>query len=56
MKKNVIISLADANYFELINELVDSIKSFKQSVREGEDDVNKKDDVTLHHTSEEPGS
>jgi hypothetical protein len=31
MKKNVIISLADANYFELINELVDSIKSFKQS-------------------------
>ena len=31
MKKNVIISLADANYFELINELVDSIKKFKQS-------------------------
>jgi hypothetical protein len=31
MKKNVIISLADSNYFELINELVDSIKSFKQS-------------------------
>jgi len=31
MKKNVIVSLADANYFELINELVDSIKKFKQS-------------------------
>jgi len=27
MKENVIISLADANYFELLNELVDSIKS-----------------------------
>ena len=31
MKKNVIISLADANYFELVNELVDSIKNQKQS-------------------------
>ena len=31
MKRNVIISLADANYFELLNELVDSIKSFKES-------------------------
>jgi len=31
MKKNVIISLADANYFELLNELVDSIKRFKDS-------------------------
>ena len=31
MKKNVIVSLADANYFELLNELVDSIKNFKQS-------------------------
>ena len=31
MKKNVIISLADYNYFELLNELVDSIKRFKQS-------------------------
>lgn len=31
MKKNVIISLADANYFELVNELVDSIKDHKQS-------------------------
>ena len=31
MKKNVIISLADENYFELLEELVDSIKSFKQS-------------------------
>ena len=30
-KKNVIISLADANYFELLNELVDSIKRFKES-------------------------
>ncbi len=37
-------------------DLGSAIKSFKQSVREGEDDVNKKDDVTLHHTSEEPGS
>ena len=31
MKKNVIVSLADANYFELLNELVDSVKNFKQS-------------------------
>ncbi len=31
MKKNVIISLADSNYFELLNELVDSIKSFQES-------------------------
>ena len=31
MKENVIISLADSNYFELVNELVDSIKSFDQS-------------------------
>ena len=31
MKKNVIVSLADANYFELLNELVDSIKSFEKS-------------------------
>ena len=31
MKKNVIASLADANYFELLNELVDSIKSFEKS-------------------------
>ena len=31
MKENVIVSLADANYFELLNELVDSIKSFDQS-------------------------
>ena len=31
MKKNVIISLADSNYFELLEELVDSVKSFKES-------------------------
>jgi len=31
MKENVIISLADSNYFELLNELVDSIKKFDQS-------------------------
>ena len=31
MKKNVIISLADSNYFEMLNELIDSIKRFKQS-------------------------
>jgi len=31
MKENTIISLADANYFELLNELVDSIKRFEQS-------------------------
>ena len=31
MKKNVIVSLADANYFPLLDELVDSIKSFKES-------------------------
>ena len=31
MKKNVIVSLADANYYPLLNELVDSIKRFKES-------------------------
>ena len=31
MKENVIISLADANYFELLNELIDSIKRFNES-------------------------
>ena len=31
MKKNVIVSLADANYFPLLNELIDSIKFFKES-------------------------
>jgi len=31
MKKNVIVSLADSNYFELLNELVDSIKQFEKS-------------------------
>ena len=31
MKKNVIVSLADANYYPLLNELVDSIKQFQQS-------------------------
>ena len=31
MKKNVIVSLADANYYPLLNELIDSIKQFEQS-------------------------
>tara|TARA_Y200000002_G_C22601969_1_gene629954 strand:- start:45 stop:956 length:912 start_codon:yes stop_codon:yes gene_type:complete len=31
MKKNVIVSLADSNYFNLLNELIDSIKQFDQS-------------------------
>ena len=31
MKKNVIVSLADANYFELLNELIDSIQQFEES-------------------------
>ena len=31
MKKSVIVSLADSNYFELLEELVDSIKRFKES-------------------------
>ena len=31
MKKNVIVSLADKNYFDLLNELIDSIRSFVQS-------------------------
>ena len=30
MKKNVIVSLADANYFPLLDELVDSIKRFNR--------------------------
>ena len=31
MKENVIVSLADSNYFPLLNELIDSIKKFKES-------------------------
>ena len=31
MKINVIVSLADSNYFELLNELIDSIKRFSES-------------------------
>ena len=31
MKDNVIVSLADSNYFELLYELIDSIKKFEQS-------------------------
>ena len=31
MKKNVIVSLADANYYPLLDELVDSIQRYKQS-------------------------
>ena len=31
MKKNVIVSLADANYFPLLEELIDSIKRFQES-------------------------
>ena len=31
MKKNVIVSLAVACYFPLLDELVDSIKRFKES-------------------------
>ena len=31
MKNNVIVSLADSNYFGLLNELIDSIKKFEQS-------------------------
>tara|TARA_B100001123_G_C15179399_1_gene974733 strand:- start:41 stop:952 length:912 start_codon:yes stop_codon:yes gene_type:complete len=31
MKKNTIVSLADSNYFDLLNELVDSVKRFETS-------------------------
>ena len=31
MKKNVIVSLADSNYFPLLEELIDSIKRFRES-------------------------
>ena len=31
MKKNAIVSLADANYFPLLEELVNSIKRFSES-------------------------
>ena len=33
MKENTIVSLADSNYFELLNELIDSIKRFEESKR-----------------------
>ena len=31
MKKNVIVSLADSNYYPLLDELIESIKRFKES-------------------------
>ena len=31
MKKNTIVSLADSNYFPLLDELIDSIKQFEAS-------------------------
>ena len=31
MKKNVIVSLADANYYPLLNELINSVKRFEKS-------------------------
>ena len=31
MKKNVIVSLADSKYFELLCELINSIQRFEQS-------------------------
>ncbi len=31
MKKNAIVSLADSNYFELLDELIDSIIRFEES-------------------------
>ena len=31
MKKNTIVSLADSNYFPLLEELIESIKRFKES-------------------------
>lgn len=31
MKKNVIVSLADSNYFPLLDELINSVKRFKES-------------------------
>ena len=31
MRENVIVSLADSNYFELLDELIDSIKRFDES-------------------------
>ena len=33
MKENVIVSFADSNYFDLLNELVNSIKSFLSEVK-----------------------
>ncbi len=35
MKENTIVSLADSNYFELLNELIDSIKKFEDSKHVG---------------------
>ena len=34
-------------------DLGSAIKSFKQSVRDGEDEVNKKDDMSIDHASNE---
>ena len=39
MKKNVIVSLADSNYFPLLNELIESIKRFKNLSAEQDEET-----------------
>ena len=33
MKKNTIVTLADANYFPLLEELIDSIRALKKAIK-----------------------
>jgi sec-independent protein translocase protein TatA len=47
----VILLFGTKKLRSLGGDLGSAIKSFKQSVREGEDDVNKKDDVSIHHAN-----
>lgn len=49
----VILLFGTKKLRSLGGDLGSAIKSFKQSVREGEDDVNKKDDVSIQHANNE---
>lgn len=52
----VILLFGTKKLRSLGGDLGSAIKSFKQSVREGEDEVNNKDDVTLQHSNSEEAS
>lgn len=49
----VILLFGTKKLRSLGGDLGSAIKSFKESVREGEDEVNAKEDASIHHASNE---